>query len=157
MEGNPSLQEIWERIQKEVCPPSVPVDIVLSNKISEKIIQKYFYKILRKGDYFTLSDAKNIVKSYDFRREKEERIIYALEQVNECHGIANAKAKELCKNKFTFSSPFIRLDHIVPVSEFVTWKQLNFGQFLVCDLALQLIFVCINLAFDFQPFSSRCI
>lgn len=92
---NFSLEKIFERASMDIYFPFLPIDVVLSDRFSEKIVRKYFYKVLRKGDYFTLEGARSIVESYNFRREKQERLIYALELVNECHGIEKAKSK-LC-------------------------------------------------------------
>lgn len=40
-----------------------------------------------------MDDARSIVETYNFRRDKEERLIYALEMVNESRGIEKAKTK----------------------------------------------------------------
>jgi hypothetical protein len=66
---------------------------MLSDEISEDVISKYFNKIIGKGDYFTLDGARCIIEGYNFRCDKEERLIRALELVNECRGIAKAKSK----------------------------------------------------------------
>lgn len=88
-----SWEEIFERLLDDLRNPTNPADVILKDEIFENITQKHFYKVLRKGDYFTINDARNIVESYHFRREKEERLIYALEVVSDCRGIANAKSK----------------------------------------------------------------
>lgn len=86
-----STYELYQSIMDGDFNPSIPIDIMLSDDISEEIVKKYVYKILRKGDYFTLDGARSFVKSFNFRREKEARLLYALEMVNAYHGIANAK------------------------------------------------------------------
>lgn len=91
-DDNLSMEEFYERLVNDVRNPSIPIDIMLSEDVYDDIIRKYFYRILRKGDYFTLDGARSIVESYNFRRDKEERIIYTLELVNGCHGIAKAKS-----------------------------------------------------------------
>lgn len=89
-----SMDELFKRIEaNEIYHPSIPMDVVLTDRILEEVVQKYFYKVIRKGDYLTLDDARDIVLSYHFRRDKEERMIYALESVKEYHGIAGAKSK----------------------------------------------------------------
>ena len=88
-----SVEDIYERIFDDNRNPSIPLDVILSDEISEEIVSKHFYKIVRKGDYFTLDGARDIVESYNFRRDKEERLIYALEQVSKARGIADAKSK----------------------------------------------------------------
>lgn len=71
------------------------------------------YKILRKGNYFTLDIARDIVESYHFRSSKEERMIEVLESVNESHGIAKAKSK-LRENEFRrFNKALKELDDIL--------------------------------------------
>ena len=59
----------------------------------QAIIEKYYYKVVRKGDYFTLDCARWIVEQYGFRPEKERRLLETLVFVNESRGIAKAKAK----------------------------------------------------------------
>lgn len=88
-----SFDELYMLCVEGVHNPSIPADVVLSKKMSEEIINKYFAKILRTGDYFTLDGARKIVESHNFRRDKEERMLFALEQVNKFRGIAEAKAK----------------------------------------------------------------
>lgn len=88
-----SLEEMYERLINGIFNPTNPADVILKDEILENITQKHFLKVLRKGDYFTINDARSIVESYNFRREKEERLIYALELVSDCRGIANAKSK----------------------------------------------------------------
>jgi hypothetical protein len=90
-----SAEEICDLLMSGIKDPAVPIDIILSNKISNEVIDKFFYKIARKGNYFTLDGARWMVEKHKFRRDKEDRLIYALELVNNCRGIAKAKA-ELC-------------------------------------------------------------
>lgn len=93
MEGI-SVEELFEMAEShEIYHPLIPMDVILSDRILEEVVQKYFYKVIRKGDYFTLDEARDIVRSYHFRRDKEERMIFALESVKEYHGIAEAKSK----------------------------------------------------------------
>lgn len=88
-----SIDEMYMRMYYEVYNPVIPIDVVLSEKVYESIICQNIYKVLRKGDYFTLDIARDIVESYHFRSSKEERIIDTLEMINESHGIAKAKSK----------------------------------------------------------------
>lgn len=107
------LDEVWEIIVEDNHNPSNPVDVVLKDQILEKIIRKHFYKILRKGDYFTLEGAREIVESYDFRRSKEERMVYALEMVKKHHGIAKAKSKLHGQDLADFKRSLTDLDDIL--------------------------------------------
>lgn len=68
------------------------INELLSDEISEKEIEKYFYKIIRKGDYYTLEGAKlRITGLHNFNENKENRLLGALEFVNKCRGISKAK------------------------------------------------------------------
>ena len=87
-----SAEEIFWRMEQNIKNPSVPVDMVLTDGISEDIIRKYVYKIIRKGNYFTLDGARWMVERYEFRKEKKDRLVWVLELVNSCRGIAKAKA-----------------------------------------------------------------
>lgn len=69
------------------------MDIVLKDENVEGVTRKHFYRVLRKGDYFTINDARSIIESYHFMPEKENRLVDALEQVSDCRGITKAKSK----------------------------------------------------------------
>lgn len=89
-----ALEEMYyDYIETGIFPPKIKPDSILTDTISHKILETYIYKIIRKGDYFTLDGAKEIVESYNFRLEKEERLLYALDIVSESRGIAAAKQK----------------------------------------------------------------
>jgi len=70
-----------------------PTKNLLSDNLASEIVHKYFHKVIRKGDYFTLEDARWMVRSHSFRRDKEERLLDALEWVKEHRGIANTNSK----------------------------------------------------------------
>lgn len=108
-----SPDEMYMRMHMGVHNPVIPIDVVLSANTYEPIIRKSIYKILRKGNYFTLDIARDIVESYHFRSSKEERMIEVLESVNESHGIAKAKSK-LRENEFRrFNKALKELDKIL--------------------------------------------
>lgn len=108
-----SLDEMYQRMCNGTRNPAIPIDVVLSEKNYESIICRDFYRVLRKGDYFTLDIARDIVESYHFKRSKEERMIDALELINDSHGITKAKAK-LQKNELTeFNRAIKELDCIL--------------------------------------------
>lgn len=96
-----------------VYHPVIPIDVVLSANTYEPIICKSIYEILRKGDYFTLDIAKDIVKSYQYRDTKEDRMIEVLESVNESHGIAKARSKLQKKELHRFNKALWELDKIL--------------------------------------------
>lgn len=70
-----------------------PTKNLLCDTFTEKIICKYLYEIIRKGDYFTLEGARWMVKSYNFRQDKETRLLNTLNLVNEHRGIAKTLSK----------------------------------------------------------------
>lgn len=108
-----SPDEMYMRMHMGVHNPVIPIDVVLSANTYEPIIRKSIYKILRKGNYFTLDIARDIVESYHFRSSKEERMIEVLESVNESHGIAKAKSK-LREDEFPrFNKALKELDKIL--------------------------------------------
>lgn len=108
-----STDEMYEELWDEIRHPAIPIDLVISKKIYESFIRRDFYRVLRKGDYFTMDIAKDIVESYQYRENKEKRIIDALDLVNKSHGIAKAKAKLQGKELKTFNKALKELDIIL--------------------------------------------
>jgi len=88
-----STDELWRTIENDMRRPAIPIDVVLTDDFAAGIINKYLSKIIGQGDYLTLDGARWIVQAHHFRKDKEERLISALEFINECRGIAKAKAK----------------------------------------------------------------
>ena len=89
-----SLEDVYQRlVSREPYNPSIPVDTMLSSKVSDRVNRKHFTQIIGQGDYFTLDGARDIVESYNYRRDKEERMIWTLELIKKYQGIANAKSK----------------------------------------------------------------
>lgn len=86
-----SAAEAYMRMYEENHQLVIPIDAILSEKIYEDIICKNVYKVLRKGDYFTLDIARDIVESHHFKNSKEDRMIDALELINTSKGIAKAR------------------------------------------------------------------
>lgn len=119
-----SSEKLYERVLNDVRNPSIPIDVMLSDEMTDDVIRKYYYQIIRKGDYFTLETARNIVESYHFRRDKEERMIYALEFVNESRGIAKAKHKLFGPDLDDFKRSLKDLDDILvnPVTIPRSWN-----------------------------------
>lgn len=111
-EESDSIEETYEKLCHEIRNPAIPIDLVLSKKTYESFIRRDFYRVLRKGDYFTLDIAKDIVESYQYRENKEKRIAEALDLVNESHGIAKAKAKLQGKELERFNKALQELDII---------------------------------------------
>jgi hypothetical protein len=89
----PKVYTMSSIIKKRNGNSKIILEEMVSNKVCEDIISKYFNKIIRKGNYFTLDDARCIIKEYNFRKDKEKRLIRTLELVNEYRGITKAKSK----------------------------------------------------------------
>jgi len=70
---------------------AIPLDAMLADSIAEDVIRKYFYKVIRKGDYYTLATAKRIIQSENCHPKKKDRLISALTLINQCRGIYKAK------------------------------------------------------------------
>lgn len=104
-------------------PTSILINDLLSPKVCEDVIIKYFSKIVRKGHYFTLDGARSIVEAYNFRRDKEDRLIYALELINECRGISKAETRLLSVDLKDFKRSLNDLDDILvnPVTIPLDW------------------------------------
>ena len=93
--------------------PSIPIDVTLSSKVSDSVNRKHLAQIIGRGDYFTLDGARSIVESYNYKRNKEERLVKALELINECHGVAKAKAKLNGRDLTDFNRSLKDLDKIL--------------------------------------------
>ena len=108
-----SADEAYMRMYEGNHQSVIPIDAVLSEKIYEDIIRKNVYKVLRKGDYFTLDLARDIVESHHFKNSKEDRMIDALELINTSKGIAKARLN-LQKSEFDgFNRALKELDCIL--------------------------------------------
>lgn len=77
---------------------SVPIYPMLQNKISENIVNDYLKKVVRKGHYFTIDGATQIIKSYKFKDKKQDRLLDTIELVKEHGGISKAKLSLLNSN-----------------------------------------------------------
>jgi len=66
---------------------------LLSDQTSADMIEKYFRRIVGRGDYYTLKDAKEIVESQDFQPSKEQRLIDTLELINQYRGVAKFRQR----------------------------------------------------------------
>lgn len=87
---------------------TLPIDAFLSDAISSEVIDKYFRRIVRSGDYYTLAKAKHIVESLDCHPKKKEKVIDALKKTNAYRGIynvkSNLKGKELLDYKLQLNA-----------------------------------------------------
>lgn len=119
-----SFDEMREIMIKEIKNPSIPIDIVFSEILSTNTIKKYFYKVARKGDYFTLEGAKWMIGMHDFRRDKKDRLIKALELTKKHQGIANAKSNLQDRQLEEYKKSLRDLDDILvnPITIPRRWK-----------------------------------
>lgn len=65
---------------------------MLSDDFCADIIRDYFYRIVRRGDYFTLDGAIRRVQSKSYKQKKEERLISELQRISRCRGIHKVRA-----------------------------------------------------------------
>lgn len=65
---------------------------LLSRVACSDIIDRYYKKAIGRGDWYTLQEAIRIIQFQHFNRQKEERLVKALKLVNDCRGVARAKA-----------------------------------------------------------------
>jgi len=86
-----SVEEAWDDFINGSSPN--PMKLLLSDDLAADVVTKYFNKVIRKGDYFTLEGARWMVQSQNFRRDKEDRLFFALDVINKHRGIAKAKSK----------------------------------------------------------------
>ena len=57
-----------------------------------EIVSSYYEKVIGKGDWYTLSEAVQIIQSKNFNIQREQRYIDTLKYVSQCRSIAKAKA-----------------------------------------------------------------
>ena len=69
---------------------AIPIDAMLSDDIAADVIHKYFYKVIRGGDYYSLEIARNMIQSEDCHQKKKDRLISALTLTNLCRSIHKA-------------------------------------------------------------------
>lgn len=63
---------------------------LLSADFSKKVISNYFSRVILGGDYYTLQYAIQLIQSYCFKGQKEQRLINTLNLINQCRGISKA-------------------------------------------------------------------
>lgn len=54
-------------------------------------VEYYFKKIIKRGNWYSLQEAIKIVEFQNFNKQKERRLINALQTVNQCRSLAKAK------------------------------------------------------------------
>lgn len=65
---------------------------LLTHEMCVEAINDYFNKVIGKGDWYTRRDAIRIIESQHYNKQRENRLIDALQLVNQCRSLAKAKA-----------------------------------------------------------------
>ena len=65
---------------------------MLSNDCYDRIVSYYFNKIIGRGNYYPLDNARRMIENQGFKLNKEYRLISALKLIKDRQGIANVKA-----------------------------------------------------------------
>ena len=78
--------------RKQELSESDVIREMLSEDFCKEIIKKYFNKVIRRGDYFTLNEAIRQVQLQHFSKKKEARIIMELRRINQFRGIYKVRA-----------------------------------------------------------------
>ena len=66
-------------------------ELILSDKMSDETITKYFSKVIMLGDYYSLKEARKIIISEGFYTSKQERLLNTLELISTHKGIYKAR------------------------------------------------------------------
>jgi len=91
---------------------SLPIDNFLSDDVASEVIVKYFKRIIRSGDYYTLAKARHLIELSSYPPKKKEKLILALEMTSLNLGIYNAKLKLKESRFLDYNSLLIDLDDI---------------------------------------------
>ena len=67
-----------------------------------EIVSSYYEKVIGKADWYTLSEAMQIIQSKNFNSQREQRYIDTLKYVSQCRSIAKAKASYQGKELLAF-------------------------------------------------------
>lgn len=65
---------------------------LLNLEMCTDIVNQYFNKVIGKGDWYTLQAAIHKIQSQHFNKQRENRLISALQHINQCRSLAKAKA-----------------------------------------------------------------
>jgi hypothetical protein len=99
--GTPRYEELWHFLSEDHC---------------RKVIENYFYRVIRRGDWYTLKDATREVEQQNFNSQKKQRLIDALKFVSECRSLAKAKSdlesSGMTKELEIFKRTLADLDHL---------------------------------------------
>jgi len=119
-------QEIYEFYRDLIARRRnrIPIEAILSDATSVLMIDKYFRKIVRSGDYYTLVKARQMIESLDCQSRRKEKLIKALKDTNKYRGIYNTKLKLSGNDLLDYKRMLIELDklRINPVTIPVDWN-----------------------------------
>jgi len=98
-EIEPSTPNLPSELEMEACgwDPfhyhriTLPIDRFLSDVIAVDVVDKYFRRIVRSGNYYTLEKAKSIIESLNLTHNRKEKLIKVLDLTNKCRGIYKAR------------------------------------------------------------------
>jgi hypothetical protein len=122
-------EEVDEFIRKQEdqvarLRPALPKDVFLSNAICVEVIDKYFKRIVRSGDYYTFAKAQHMIKKCRFHFRKEMKLIRALALTNQHRGIHKTKLLLKDEDLLEYNQMLIELDKlgINPVTIPQAWR-----------------------------------
>ena len=90
-----------------------PIYTILADATSVEIIDMYFRKIVRSGDYYTLVKARQMIESLDGQFKRKKKLIKALEMTNDHRGIYNTKSKLEGNDLLEYNRMLIDLDKLM--------------------------------------------
>lgn len=64
---------------------------LLSHEMCADVINRYFNKVIGKGDWHTLQNAIRMIESQHYNKQREKRLLDALKFVNQCRSLVKAK------------------------------------------------------------------
>lgn len=65
---------------------------LLDSETCARIIADYFEEILGQGDWYSLQEAIRIIHAHGYNRQKEQRLVEALQLVSQCRSVSKAMA-----------------------------------------------------------------
>lgn len=98
--------------RKQELSESDVIREMLSEDFCKEIIRKYFNKVIRRGDYFTLNEAIKQVQLQHFSKKKEARLIMELRRINQFRGIYKVRATLQGEELETFRRTLRDFDYI---------------------------------------------
>ncbi len=88
----PKINALSREIEKSGNHGRNKYIFLLTPTVCRNVISDYYKKVIGNGDWYTLHEAVDIIKSKHFNIQKEKRLIDALLLVNQCRSVVIAKA-----------------------------------------------------------------